>query len=102
VPEENKDGEGQPAGVKDDEVGLLNNDPDKEPEKPKAKKTGKHVPMNTADTKYLDGLRGFGALSVYLQHFIYEMYPYFLYGKPEPGSKEEEDYHDPPVWLQYT
>jgi peptidoglycan/LPS O-acetylase OafA/YrhL len=48
---------------------------------------------------FLDGLRGYGALSVYLQHFIYEMYPYFLYGRPEKGSKAEEDFHEPPVWL---
>ena len=85
------------------------NDPDKEPEKAPEKpkewsnaKPKQYPALNNLQYDFLDGLRGYGALTVYLQHFIYEMYPYFLYGRPEPGTKAEEDFHEPPVWLQYS
>jgi peptidoglycan/LPS O-acetylase OafA/YrhL len=58
--------------------------------------------MNEMNYAFLDGLRGFGALTVYLQHFAYELYPYFLYGRPEPGTKAAEEFHEPPKWLMIT
>ena len=30
------------------------------------------------------------------------MYPYFLYGRPAPGSKEAEKFHEPPAWLMFS
>ena len=44
--------------------------------------------------------RGFGALAVYLCHFLHERYPYYLYGRPKQGTKASENFHEPPTWIK--
>jgi peptidoglycan/LPS O-acetylase OafA/YrhL len=49
---------------------------------------------------FLDGLRGFGALAVYLSHFIATFYPYELYGRPSTWQSDPE-WHEPPYWITW-
>jgi hypothetical protein len=37
----------------------------------------KPPPLKPINYKFLDGLRGFGAFAVYLNHFMDQFYPYF-------------------------
>ena len=60
---------------------MIPADPDASPPKPEDEDQGTVccVPEKPPPESYafLDGLRGYGAFAVYLQHYLYEMYPYF-------------------------
>ena len=60
------------------------------------------------DYKFLDGLRGFGAFAVYLNHYFDEYYPYYKKadldkGKIRPGQNTLPDFfRDTPVRVMYA
>ena len=75
----------------------LNIEPDNDPPKSKFKdKKQKKI-----NYKFLDGLRGFGALAVYLNHFMDMFYPYWFKKDYDSGAVFEGDNTAPP-WMRYT
>jgi peptidoglycan/LPS O-acetylase OafA/YrhL len=50
------------------------------------------------DYKFMDGLRGFGAFAVYINHFVLLFYPWY---SPKDLDNNKEKYY-PPDWMRDT